>query len=302
MLLVIILIFLSILLPFLPDHFGKKKNPYDLIRQAGGIKENRTPEEYGRSFWNVSIKVARKLEQLVPLPKKTMNREKLQDKINYAGMQKVISVEDVQAVRNMYLLAAVLYFAFLYLLTQSPLQLALGLAASLLAFYIPESAISIRAKKRQEQISHELPGFLTSLAIITDAGLNLVPAIEVLVRQDKGKGEFLKEMGKAMEEIQIGISQPEAFTRLSDRCNVEEIHYFISALLQGIEKGNAGLTLIIRQQAEESWQKRKYKAKEIAEKASMKLFLPLLCMVFPAFAIFLIGPMIFSLMNLFKIM
>lgn len=297
---IVIVIFLIVLVLFMPVRIGRNRNPYDVIRQVGKRKETRSIEKYDQAFWGKAIKAARKMERIIPITIKSSNREKMQDKINYAGMQKVLTVEDVQAVKLMFFVVALSYFGVMALITSSPMNMFLGLIATMLAYVSPEYLLSIKAKKRQAQMSHELPNVLTSLAIITDAGLNLVPAIDILVHQSKGV--FLNEMKKALEEIQIGISQKEAFLRLSYRCNVEEIHYFISALLQGLEKGNSGLTAIIRQQAEESWQKRKYKAKELAEKASMKLFLPLLCMVFPAFAIFLIGPMIFSLIKLFDIM
>lgn len=299
---IVIVTILIIFLIFMPDHFGKKKNPYEIIRNSEMKNEMKAFEEKAPVIWKKTIKIARKIDKVIPIKISASREEKKQDKINYAGLQKVLSVEDVLAVKKLFLIIAVVYFFFMFVLTGNNSILFLGIFGALLGYYAPESIIDFKAKKRQENMSRELPSVLTSLAIITDAGLNLVPALEILVRQSKGKSEFLNEMKRALDEINIGISQKEALLKLSFRCNVSEIRYFISALLQGIEKGNSGLTKVIRTQAEESWQKRKYKAKELAEKASMKLFLPLLCMVFPAFAIFLVGPMVYSLFQLFEIM
>lgn len=287
---------------FMPEHIGKKKNPYDVIRKNEKKKVLGHTGEEDSKIWKKVIKLARKLERLIPMKISPEREEKKQKKINYAGLGKVILVEDLLAVKLLFFLVTGIYFCFLFLVTKNSTILLLGLFASLLGYYAPESIIDRKAKKRKEAMNRELPNVLTSLAIVTDAGLNLVPALEILVKQSKGKSELLGEMKRAIDEINIGISQKEAFLRMSNRCDVEEVRYFISALIQGIEKGNSGLTKVIRTQAEESWQKRKFKAKELAEKASMKLFLPLLCMVFPAFAIFLVGPMIFSLFQLFAMM
>jgi tight adherence protein C len=297
-----IVLLLIILLLFLPDQIGKKKNPYDHIRESERKKDLQPFEEKTPKLWKQIIKLARKLGRYLPYNLSSEKEEKKQNKINYAGLQKVLSVEDVIAIKVLFLLFAGVYFLVMFLLTKNSTILFLGLMGSLLGYFAPDSIIDMKARKRQEEMNRELPSVLTSLAIITDAGLNLVPALETLVKQSKGKSEILIEMKRAIDEINIGISQKEAFLRMSNRCNVEEVRYFISALIQGIEKGNSGLTNVIRTQAEESWQKRKFKAKELAEKASMKLFLPLLCMVFPAFAIFLVGPMIFSLFQLFEMM
>lgn len=301
MILFIVILLIGLLI-FLPDQIGKKKNPYDVIRKNEKKKKLKQSSEETSKIWNRTIKLARKLERFIPMKISPQREEKKQNKINYAGLQKVISVEDVLAVKILFFLFAGTYFFIMFILTGNTTILLLGVFASPLGYYAPESIIDMKAKKRQEAINRELPNVLTSLAIVTDAGLNLVPALEILVKQSKGKSELLEEMKRALDEINIGISRKEAFLRMSNRCNVEEVRCFISAFIQGIEKGNRGLTKVIRTQAEESWQKRKYKAKEIAEKASMKLFLPLLCMVFPAFAIFLVGPMIFSLFQLFAMM
>jgi len=294
-------LFLLVITIFLPNYNIGKKNPYDIIK---GLKSGKPTSlhttKYDEAFWGICIKWAKKLERVIPITIKSKNEEKIMNKIIHAGMQKRLTVEDIQSVKALFLLVVIIYFTLIFIITFEAINLFLGIIAIGIAFYSPEYLITIRAKNRQLKISHELPNILTSLAIITDAGLNLIPAIEVIVKQSRG--EFLKELYKVLEDIQIGISQKEAFLRLSYRCNIEEVNYFVSALLQGFEKGNSGLTRIIRQQADECWQKRKYKAKELAEKASMKLFLPLLLMVFPAFGIFLVGPMIFSLVKLFSIM
>jgi tight adherence protein C len=300
MLLIVILICLIVVILFAPKKIGRRQTTYDILRATEQQKIQISKSESKELVFNAKIIYAvRKIGTVLPNEIILVNQEKQQKRIKIAGLQKKITLLDLQNIKILFLLIGIIYFGFIYFITMDTIIIYLGILGTLLLYYGPEYYIIMKGKKRQNIINHELPSILTSLAIITDAGLNLVPAIEALVAQSKGI--LVDEMGRALEEIQIGISQKEVFTRLSDRCQVEEVQYFVSALIQGLERGNSGLTKIIRQQADESWQKRKYEAKTLAEKASMKLFMPLLCMVFPAVSIYLIGPMIFSLITLFEI-
>ncbi|MCR5254806.1 MAG: type II secretion system F family protein [Acetatifactor sp.] len=289
-----------VLLCALPDTRIKEENQYEFLNKGMTVKRRREYTGQTEKIWSFVAKTARRFEK-IKLPVTDKKRETIEKNIIYAGLDKYIFPEDIVTVKYLTLVVCGLYFGFLAMASKDPLNVLLGAMACALSFFLPETMLKISAGRRQEKISREFPAVITSLAIITDAGLNLITAIETLVNQQRDDSVFVDELHKALDEIKIGIPQKDAFLKLSASTNVEEVRFFVSALIQGLEKGSAGLTEIIRNQANESWNKRKLHAKELAEKASIKLFLPLLLLVFPAFAIFLMGPMVFSLIDLFSI-
>lgn len=243
------------------------------------------------------ISFSRRISRIIPIKPSDSKIEKTEKNIQYAGLQGKITARDFIAMKWGISFLSSSYFIFLFILEPGQLMLLLTITVAAMGYMIPDNWLAMRVKNRRLSIEMDVPSVLSALAIVTDAGLNLMQAIEEVTARNTG--EFTKELRKTLEDLKIGISQKDAFEKLSERCNIEEVSLFVSALIQGLEKGNSGITALIRSQARESWEKRKHKAKELAEKASMKLFMPLLLLVLPAFVIFLLGPMIFSLVKMF---
>ena len=294
-LIISLLLGVMVLAIFFPAELIRKKNIYkaETSEDTGRVREsidNKTAA--------ILIQHAHKFSGVIKVRINDQQREKLKKQIYYAGLGNTLSEEDFIAVKTYMAILTTGFFGLMLLISYSTTNVLLMLIAIVMAFYVPNNWIQMRGRNRQWTIQKELPNILSSMAIITDAGMTLMQSLEVVT--DQNEGVFCDELRKVLEDIKIGIDQKEAFIRLSQRTNVDEISYFVSAITQGIEKGNSGITKIIREQAKESWEKRKHKAKELAEKASMKLFLPLLLLVFPAFMIFLIGPMLFSVFKMFQ--
>lgn len=252
---------------------------------------------YENQIFHSLILFARYTRKILYFKVSNAAKEKIEKNLVYSGLQSKITIEDFIGLQYVSAGVCIVYFGFLYIIHPSFSKFIYALLAVLLGYFFPLEWIKIKAKNRQWAIQKETPSILTSMAIITDAGLNLLQAVEEITKRHHG--ELAGEFKKTLEDIKIGISQKEAFERLCERCTVEEIHAFVSTIIQAIEKGNSGITVLIRKQAEESWESRKQKAKELAGKASLRLFFPLLLLVFPAFIIFLVGPIIFSIVEMF---
>ncbi|WBW95954.1 type II secretion system F family protein [Oceanirhabdus sp. W0125-5] len=288
------MVLILVLVITLPGELFKKKSIYNYVMN----KEKETVQlNFDNKTVHKFIGIVRKITKYIPESFITKNQDKIGDKIITAGLKNIITVEEFIGAKFLLMSTTGLIFTILTIGEWTGLNLLMIISASLMAYFVPEQWITSKGRNRQNNIQKEVPSVLSTLAIITDAGLNLIPALDETIKQHNG--EFSKELRSTLEEIHIGVPQKEAFIKLSQRCSVDEVNYFVSALIQGLEKGNSGITQIIRNQAKESWDKRKYKAKELAEKASMKLFMPLLLLVFPAFIIFLIVPMIFSVLRMF---
>lgn len=209
-----------------------------------------------------------------------------------AGLSDRITTEG--AIASKYTLAI---FMYLYIFTLS-VVLNIGIFAffavflALLGYLLPESFLKGQAKTRQLKITRELPSILNTLAIMMDAGLGLFEAIDKVC--EVKDGEFVKELRKVNEEVKMGMLRKDAFLRMSDRCDVVDVSTFVSALVQVLERGASGISIFIKDQALELWGKRLDMVKELGAKTSMKLFMPMVILVFPAVGVFVVGPIILN--------
>lgn len=195
--------------------------------------------------------------------------------------------------------AVILFFYALLIYTANPrlMTFIVLLASPLLGYNLPNVILTRIIKKRQWTMQKELPYILNTLAIITDAGLSFSEAITKLCESKKGC--LIDEFTRMDDEMKMGVMQKEALMRLSERCQINEITVFVFALVQSLEKGASGICEILKDQSREVWEKRKNKARELGEMASIKLFFPMLILVFPCLLIFLIGPAAVSIIKIF---
>lgn len=172
-----------------------------------------------------------------------------------------------------------------------------ALAAGVWAFQGPDLEIARKANARRMATQKDLPFFLFTLAILTEAGLHLLPALDQYCRQ--ARSTLADELKTALAEIQLGQPPVLAFLNLAQQLDVRDFTLFVGALVQTMEKGTDGLSLTLRSQAEAAWDKRRRTAQELGAKASVKLFLPLILFVLPAILAIAAGPAIYQFVTQF---
>lgn len=221
----------------------------------------------------------------------------LKQSLIQAGLDRKFSLQDFRGLKLACALLAVGYVLLLIVAEPSIKNLLIGVSIIWLAFRIPDEWLKRRAKRRKAAIARELPVFLNTLAIVTEAGLNLVPAIQEVCQ--RGRGVLVEELRLALREVAMGQAQGAAFTAMAQRCGEPELAKFVSILVQGLEKGSSGVVKILKSQARESWLNRRKHAEELGQKASFKLFVPLLIFFFPAMTMFVLGPALLTLVKHF---
>lgn len=222
-------------------------------------------------------------------------REQIQERLIHAGYEEKMSSDHFITFQT---LAAVTGFFYTLLIgSQNHLLLLTFPLVTWLGFQVPTIWLNQRIRVRQEQIRRDLPHMLNSISILCDAGMNLFASIrEVSETKD---GALAEELQRVVKQVGAGMSQSKALEQLTLRCQVDEVSRFVSAITQTLERGSAGITAALRQQASEVWETRKKKAQQLGEQASMKLFFPLVLLAFPAMMIFILGPVAINLYEFF---
>lgn len=157
--------------------------------------------------------------------------------------------------------------------------------------------IARRAGRRRATIQRELPSFLFTLAVLTEAGMQLLPAVEHYSRQSRDS--LAAELRSALSEVRLGQTPALAFLNLAQHLEVRDFTLFVGALVQTLEKGSDGLTATLRLQAEAAWDQRRRRAQELGHKASVKLFIPLILFVLPSILAIAVGPAVFGFVTQF---
>lgn len=268
------------------------------LRRIGKGKEQIKYQNFDNKIIESLIRLSKFINRYITPRISPIRYQKIEQQLIYANEARQLSVEDFWILKFIMAIFSSLLFGLLYLANGDSSMRILMAVAGIMGFFVPDNWLHAKVKNRKMSMQREAPYLLSIFAILTDAGLNILQAIDEATRNLNG--ELASEFRKALEEVSLGISYSESFESLAKKCDIEEISYFVSALVQGLEKGNSGLSKVIREHARDSWSKRKARSKELAEKASMKLFMPLLLFVLPSLVIFLLGPMIFSMLDMLK--
>jgi Flp pilus assembly protein TadB len=165
------------------------------------------------------------------------------------------------------------------------------------AFFIPDSQLKDKLKKRHIRIQLDFPDFLNKLTLLINAGMTVTKAWEKIVNDNTKKSPLYDELTLTLADIRSGKPEIQAYEDFAKRCRMSEVSRFISVIVQNIRKGSNEIVSILRLQANECWEMRKHAAKRLGEEASTKMLLPMMIM-FIAVLIIVAVPAILSLQGL----
>jgi len=165
-----------------------------------------------------------------------------------------------------------------------------------IGYMLPAVVVRGRARRRQEQITAELPDALDLLAVSVEAGLGFDAAVSKLTQHMEGP--LTREFELALGEMRIGESRSDALKKLSDRIDTPGVTGFVRAIIQADQLGTS-LGRILRVQATDTRLKRQAAAEEKAMKAPIKMLIPTVIFIFPAMFIVVLGPALINIGKLF---
>jgi tight adherence protein C len=167
------------------------------------------------------------------------------------------------------------------------LRLAISGLAVACCTILPSRKLRTQVESREERILRQLPDIMDLLVICMEAGLGFTSAVSRTVANIDG--EMSDEFGLALAEMRAGASRADALTGLAERVQVPEVRSFVSAIRQADQFG-ISVSTVLRAQAEEMRITRRFVAQEKAQKAPVKMLIPMVFCIFPPMFIVVIGP------------
>jgi tight adherence protein C len=168
---------------------------------------------------------------------------------------------------------------------------------AMVGYLIPGAGLGQKAINRQEAIRRAMPDTMDLLTIAVEAGLGFDAALAHVRRNVPGP--LSDEIGRMLQEIQLGIPRVDAFRDLAGRTDVEELRAFVLAMVQADTFG-ISIAKVLRAQSKELRMKRRQRAEEKAQKIAVKLLFPLIFCILPSMFIVLLGPGIIRLVRTFS--
>lgn len=172
-------------------------------------------------------------------------------------------------------------------ISSSSTALLVAVIAAIVGYLGPDVVLSRIATARQLAITNALPDTLDQLTICVEAGLGFDSAMARTART--GSGPLSQEITRLLQDLQVGVPRVEALDALLGRTDVPELRQFVHAVIQA-ETYGVPVSSVLRAQATEQREKRRFRAEERAMKLPVKVIFPLVFCILPVLFIVVISP------------
>jgi tight adherence protein C len=282
---------------------------YTVFAQAG---EKATVRDTLRSLGEYEVSNIRDQELLEPFAQRALKPVRLgltslgkrftpqgyvetaQRKLITAGKPGPDALDRFLAIRVLTIvLIPVWLLVFSFVLT---LEGTMGLSVLLLVVALlvlgPDAILNRQVEARQHEIRVKLPDILDLLVISVEAGLGFDQALDRTVAAVPGP--LSEEFNRMLGETRAGSTRADAMRAMDERCDVAEIRSFVLAILQADTFG-VSIGRVLRSQAEEMRVRRQQLAQEQAQKAPVKMMIPLVFCIFPSLFVVVLGPAVINI-------
>jgi tight adherence protein C len=182
---------------------------------------------------------------------------------------------------------AVLGFIAGFLIAHGPGRILLGLVFGAAGILLPGFFLSKAATRRADRIDQELPHFVDQLALVIEAGMSFDAAVTYLA--DVSEGPLGEEMTRVLTELRVGESRRAAIRNFALRVGSDDAMAFANAVLASDQLGSP-LGAILRSQASDLRHRRQIHAEERAQKAPVKMLVPMAIFILPVMFVLILAP------------
>ncbi|HEV8204508.1 MAG TPA: type II secretion system F family protein [Pyrinomonadaceae bacterium] len=259
--------------------------------QAAAVMPDESPAT------EIAQRLAQPLNKL--LPPSATEAKKLQKQLMHAGYRSAESPIIFRAIHIACMAGLPLLVTGVCALTARPLNRAVIfiIIAFVAGFFLPRYFLNRMIKKRQRLVRWGLADALDLMVISVEAGLGLNAAmVKVSSELREVHPPVATEFELANLEIRVGRERDEALRNLAERTGVDDLHSLVAMLIQ-TDKFGTSIAKGLRVFSDSLRTKRRQRAEQEAQKAAVKLLLPLACFLFPTLFIAILGPAALNLMD-----
>jgi tight adherence protein C len=190
------------------------------------------------------------------------------------------------------------YLAYLIIRRGSTMiNLVLSILILILLYFLPKVWLQSRVSKRQNDVRKGMADAMDMLSVCATAGLGFDQSLQrVSEYWDTPVGH---EFGRVISEMEMGLTRRDALRNLSDRLEIREISSFVALILQTEQLGMS-ISDTLHSQAEQMRIERRFRAQEQAQKAPIKMLIPMALLIFPALLAVILGPALPTLQEVFN--
>ena len=245
----------------------------------------------------IAQRLAQPLNKLLPVS--ATEARKLQKQLMHAGYRSAEAPMVFRAIHVASMAGFPLLVAGVCAVTARPLNSALIfiIGAFVAGFFLPRFFLGKMIKKRQRLIRWGLADALDLMVVSVEAGLGLNAAmLRVATELREVHPPVASEFELANLEIRVGRERDEALRNLAERTGVDDLHSLVAMLIQ-TDKFGTSIAKGLRVFSDSLRTKRRQRAEQEAQKAAVKLLLPLACFLFPTLFIAILGPAVLNLID-----
>jgi pilus assembly protein TadC len=172
---------------------------------------------------------------------------------------------------------------------------AICIGVAVVSYCLPVMWLKGRIKQRQQAIAHDLPEVVDLLSLCVDAGTDFMGAMQRVGREFKDC-PLTEELNIVIQEIRVGKRRRDALRSLARRVEIPDISSFVRTLVQA-ERMGTGISEALRIQAEDSRMRRFYLGEKQAQKAPLKMMIPLFFFIMPVVFIIVAAPVLLEFIH-----
>ena len=167
--------------------------------------------------------------------------------------------------------------------------------------FIPELALALLKRGRQDKIFMQLPDALDLLVVCVEAGFGLNSGMRRVSDELKdGAPELCEEFDRFNMQLQMGKVRRERLREMGVRTGVDDMRALVTTLINA-ERFGSSIGPALRTQSDTMRLKRRQYAEERAQKTAVQTLFPFVLFIFPGIFVVLVGPAAVMMMQNFKL-
>jgi tight adherence protein C len=246
---------------------------------------------------NLAERLASPISKLVP--PSASEAKKLQKQLMYAGFRSEAAPIIYRGIQLTFMVGLPAIVALGCALAVKPPKSAFWwvVGAFVVGFFLPRYGLRRAINTRQRELRWGLADALDLMVVSVEAGLGLNAAMmKVSAELKEVHPDIATEFELANLEIRVGRDRDEALRNLAERTGVDDLRSLVAMLIQ-TDKFGTSIARALRVFSDSLRTKRRQRAEQEAQKAAVKLLLPLACFLFPTLFIAILGPAALNLMD-----